>query len=117
MHEPTDLLEPDDLLQMPGGESYELVDGRLVEKHMGAESDRIAVRLAGKLDQFCSAGNVGFVFGSSTGYRIPLLRDAAETGTQAGRVRRPPRTLAGRARAQGRHCHRAGFGRRIGFAE
>lgn len=69
MHEPTDLLEPDDLLQMPGGESYELVDGRLAEKHMGAESDRIAVRLGGKLDQYCTAGNLGFAFGSSTGYR------------------------------------------------
>jgi Uma2 family endonuclease len=69
MHEPTDLLEPDDLLQMPDGDSYELVDGRLVEKHMGAESDRIAVRLASKLDQHCSGQGVGFVFGSQTGYR------------------------------------------------
>ena len=69
MHEPTDLLEPDDLLQMPGGESYELVDGRLVEKHMGAESDRIALRLGGKLDQFCTANGLGYVFGAQTGYR------------------------------------------------
>jgi Uma2 family endonuclease len=69
MHEPTDLLEPDDLLQMPDGDSYELVDGRLVEKHMGAESDRIAVRLASKLDQHCSGQGFGFVFGSQTGYR------------------------------------------------
>src|SRR5437763_8459505 len=69
MHEPTDLLEPDDLLHMPDGDSYELVDGRLVEKHMGAESDRIALRLGGKLDQYCADRQIGFVFGAQTGYR------------------------------------------------
>lgn len=69
MHEPTQLLDPDDLLQLPGGESYELVDGRPVEKPMGAESDRIAVRLGGKLDRFCTERVAGFAFGSQTGYR------------------------------------------------
>jgi Uma2 family endonuclease len=69
MHEPTQLLEPDDLLRMPDGDSYELVDGHPVKKPMGAESDRIAVRLAGKLDLFCTQRTVGFVFGSQTGYR------------------------------------------------
>jgi Uma2 family endonuclease len=69
MHEPTNLLEPDDLLQMPGGESYELVDGRPVEKHTGAKSDRIALRLGGKLDQFCTANGLGYAFGAQTGYR------------------------------------------------
>jgi len=69
MHEPTELLDPDDLLRLPDGESYELVDGRPVEKPRGAESDRIAVRLAGKLDLFCTHRVAGFVFGSQTGYR------------------------------------------------
>lgn len=69
MHETTELLEPDDLIRMPNGESFELVDGRPVEKHIGAESDRIAVRLGGKLDQHCTAEGIGFAFGSQTGYR------------------------------------------------
>src|SRR5262245_275954 len=69
MHEPTELLDPDDLLRLPDGVSYELVDGRPVEKPMGAESDRIALRLGGKLDAFCTQRAAGFVFGSQTGYR------------------------------------------------
>ena len=69
MHEELALLEPDDLLQMSEGDSYELIDGRLVEKHMGAESDRIALRLGGKLDQYCTDRGIGSVFGSQTGYR------------------------------------------------
>jgi Uma2 family endonuclease len=69
MHEEPTLLEPDDLARLPEGDSYELIDGRPVEKHMGAESDRIAVRLGGKLDQFCTQKTGGYVFGSQTGYR------------------------------------------------
>src|SRR5436190_23279128 len=69
MHEPTDLLEPDDLLHRPDGDSYERVDGRPVERHMGAESDRIALRMGGRLDQFCTEKGLGYVFGAQTGYR------------------------------------------------
>src|SRR5688572_15630723 len=69
MHEPTDLLEPDDLLQMPNGESYELVDGRLVEKPMGAESDLIAAAILTALNNHVRPGRLGYVFGSQTGYR------------------------------------------------
>jgi len=74
MHEPTQLLEPDDLLRMTDGDSYELVDGHPVEKSIGAESDRIAVRLGGKLDLFCTQRVAGYVFGSQTGYRCFLDR-------------------------------------------
>ena len=37
---------PEDLLAMPDGKSYELVDGQLVERHMGAESSRVGGRLS-----------------------------------------------------------------------
>ncbi|HJZ91786.1 MAG TPA: Uma2 family endonuclease [Gemmataceae bacterium] len=69
MHDEPALLEPDDLLQMPDGESYELVDGRLVEKNMGAESDRIALRLGGRIDRYCDVHKMGFAFGAQTGFR------------------------------------------------
>jgi Uma2 family endonuclease len=69
MHEEPTLLEPDDLAHLPDGESFELIDGRPVEKHMGAESDRIALRLGGKLDLFCTEHAGGYAFGSQTGYR------------------------------------------------
>ena len=38
---------PEDLLAMPDGENYELVDGRLVERNMGGiELDRRTIALA-----------------------------------------------------------------------
>ena len=36
---------PEDLLAMPNGKDYELVDGRLVERNMGAESSWIGGRI------------------------------------------------------------------------
>lgn len=66
---PTGLLEPDDLLRMPDGDHFELIDGVPVEKPMGAESDRIALRLGGRLDQFCLASGSGLAFGSQTGFQ------------------------------------------------
>ncbi len=36
---------PEDLLAMPDGKRYELVNGRLVERNMGAESSQIGTRL------------------------------------------------------------------------
>src|SRR5262245_47044724 len=69
MHESTALLEPDDLLHLPDGDSYELIDGKPVEKNMGAESDRIAARIISRLVAFCDREKLGDVFGSQTGYR------------------------------------------------
>jgi Uma2 family endonuclease len=69
MHEPTDLLEPDDLIAMPDGDSYELVDGRLVEKPMGAESDLMAATVLTLLNNFVKPQQLGYVFGSQTAFR------------------------------------------------
>lgn len=63
------VIEPDELLAMPGGEHYELIDGRLKEKEMGAESDKVALRIGGLLDQFCLQTKCGIAFGSQTGFR------------------------------------------------
>jgi Uma2 family endonuclease len=68
MHEPTDLLEPDDLLHMPDGDSYELVDGRLSEKRVGAESEYIGANLLALLHRATVPG-FGYVFGSNTSIR------------------------------------------------
>lgn len=35
------VIEPEDLLRMPDGDHYELIDGRPREKPIGAESDEI----------------------------------------------------------------------------
>ena len=66
----TALLEPDDLADLPdGGDHYELIDGVPVEKQMGAEADRITVRLSSRLDPYCERTGCGPVFGGQTGYR------------------------------------------------
>ncbi|MBX9626824.1 MAG: Uma2 family endonuclease [Gemmataceae bacterium] len=66
----TALLEPDDLYGLPdGGDHYELIDGVPVEKKMGAEADRITVRLSSRLDAHCERTGCGLVFGGQTGYR------------------------------------------------
>jgi Uma2 family endonuclease len=59
---------PDDLLTMPDGNRYELVDGQLVEKNMGAESDWIAFRTTKLLAIHVDDNELGDIFGSETGY-------------------------------------------------
>src|SRR5207249_1944261 len=60
---------PEDLLRLPDGEHYELVDGELVEKRMGALSDRVAARILRRLDTFSEEHRLGTVFGAECGYR------------------------------------------------
>jgi Uma2 family endonuclease len=72
---------PEDLLSMPDGKNYELVDGRLVEQDMGAESSWIEGRLMSRLTLFCEEQRLGWVWPSSNGYQcFPHA---------PGRVRRP----------------------------
>ena len=85
------VMEPEDLLRMPDGDHYELIDGKPKEKQMGAESDHIALRLASLLDQFCLRSKCGLVFGSQTGYRCfpgkpKLVRKPDASFVAAGRL-------------------------------
>jgi Uma2 family endonuclease len=66
MHEEPTLFEPDDLLHIPDGDLYELVDGRLTEKRVGAESEYIAATLLTFLNNAIFAGRLGYAFGSQT---------------------------------------------------
>jgi Uma2 family endonuclease len=50
---------PEDLLAMPDGKSYELVDGRLVERSMGAESSEVGGNLYSRLHLFCREHDPG----------------------------------------------------------
>ena len=61
---------PEDLLAMPDGERYELVNGVLVERHMGLLSEWIAGRLHYHLTAFCESHPSGWVFtGGDAGYQ------------------------------------------------
>lgn len=60
---------PEDLLTIPDGERYELVDGQLAEKPMGAESDWIGDELRMLMRTFVKARKWGHTFGPETGYQ------------------------------------------------
>ena len=69
---------PEDLLAMPGGKDFELVNGRLVERHrtsrsvemedhMGLLSDQIAGRLIQRLANFCDEHPLGWALLPTSG--------------------------------------------------
>ncbi len=60
---------PDELLAMPDGKDYELVDGILVERAMGAHSSMITARLVGFLQIACLPELRAWVFDAECGYR------------------------------------------------
>jgi Uma2 family endonuclease len=60
---------PEDLLHMEDGHRYELIDGHLVEKPMGAQSSRVAAILIRLLDAHATAHHHGLVFNSDCGYQ------------------------------------------------
>lgn len=62
-------LTPDDLLAMPDGDHYELIDGIPKEKSMGAQSDEITAAIISALHAFVRQQRLGHVYGSQTGFR------------------------------------------------
>jgi Uma2 family endonuclease len=60
---------PEDLLTMPDGDNYELVDGQLVERDVGARASYVAGQIHRSLDDFCSPHRLGWVFPGGVGYQ------------------------------------------------
>lgn len=60
---------PEDLLAMPDGKSYELVDGQLVERHMGAQSSEVGGELYFRLRQFSREHDRGIVWPADNGFQ------------------------------------------------
>ena len=56
----------DDLLMMPDGDHYELVNGALVERKMGAESSWVAGRGHSRIDAFAEQHALGWAFPEGT---------------------------------------------------
>jgi Uma2 family endonuclease len=80
-----------DLLQMPrDGRKYELVDGEIRVSPAGSRHGRICVILASRLHNFVEESNLGYVFDSSTGFRLPK-----------GNVRSPDVGFVARGRFEG----------------
>jgi Uma2 family endonuclease len=62
-------LSPDDLLTMPDGDHYELIDGIPREKQMGARSDEVAGLLLTQFNIFIRPRKLGRAFPSQTGFQ------------------------------------------------
>lgn len=60
---------PEDLLEMPDGTGYELVDGELVERNMGAESSWIGGRIFRLLGQRGEDRGLGWALPADCGYQ------------------------------------------------
>jgi Uma2 family endonuclease len=94
-------LVPDDLLKLPDSVSYELVDGKLVERNMGFESSEIAARIIFLISLFLRDRPGGRIVGPDAGYQC--FPDAPE------KVRKPdvsfirPGRLPGEQAPKG-HC-------------
>jgi Uma2 family endonuclease len=63
-----ELYRPDDLLHLPDGERYELVDGVLKERAMSSLSSYVAGQLLSAVNAYCQQRNAGWVFASQAGY-------------------------------------------------
>ena len=61
---------PEALLAMPDGHRFDLVDGCLVERHMGAESSWIALQVNRHLGNYVATSQGGLVLGPDCGYQI-----------------------------------------------
>lgn len=59
----------EDLLEMPDGDLYELIDGKLLELHMSAESSLIGGRLYRLLDNHVNSPAKGWVFPADTSFQ------------------------------------------------
>jgi Uma2 family endonuclease len=88
--EPGAELAPEDLLTLPDGADFELVGGKLVERHVSTLTSVVAVKLARRLDVFCEPLGLGWVLGPDAGF--PCFPDAPN------KVRRPDVSFVRRER-------------------
>jgi len=65
----SDLMDPDDLLRLPDGDRYELLDGVPKEKDMGVKSGEIAGLLLTALNAFIRPRKLGRAYPGDAGYR------------------------------------------------
>lgn len=62
-------ITPEDLLRMPDNSTYELVDGRIVEKNVSLLSSNTEGKFYGRFDRFLESTPVAEVYPASLGYR------------------------------------------------
>lgn len=82
---PVSDITPEQLLSMPEGDRFELIDGQLVERDMGAESAWIGGEIHSRLRDFAKKHNAGWVLPPDASYQCFQDRPT--------RVRRPDVSL------------------------
>jgi Uma2 family endonuclease len=60
---------PEELLAMPDGGHYELIDGELRERNVGALSNLVTIRVSTMLENHCRPHDLGWLFSSEQGYQ------------------------------------------------
>ncbi len=60
---------PEDLLTMPDGDRYELIDGQLVERTMSTLASYVAGQVLWLLQSFCARNRLGWVFPEGITYQ------------------------------------------------
>ena len=60
---------PEDLLEMPDGKVYELVDGRLVKRNVTILTSLLGASLSCSLRRHGKSGELAWIFGPDCGYR------------------------------------------------
>ena len=70
----TQIVTPEQLAVMPDRKDFELLDGHLVERHMGNKSSWVATQIAKLLGNYVDEHNLGWVFTSEAGYRLDPSR-------------------------------------------
>src|SRR5262245_32286107 len=79
----------EELLTLNGDRIYELVDGRLVEKPMGAQASRVTARILRRVDAYADEQQAGMTFDAECGYQI---------FARPNRVRKPDASFIRRGR-------------------
>ena len=72
---------PEDLLKMPEGDHYDLVDGQLVENTMSAWAAYVTVKISSRLQDYCRVNYPGWILSETAAYQC--------FGDAPDRVRRP----------------------------
>lgn len=62
-------ITPEELLALPNSIDFELVDGELVERNMGARSSWVGCRVSQQINNAVETAPKGWVFGSDVGYQ------------------------------------------------
>lgn len=94
---PSSVVTPEQLLQLPDGSRYELVDGQLVERTMSMESAWVAGEVFAALREHAKSESAGLVFNSDASYQC--------FGEEADRVRRPDVSFIRQGRLSAEQFH------------